>query len=68
VGPPISSVEFRVYQALVAAICKVYGLPVSDRVRDHREVTLPFGRKAVRQAQVGCPAAPCSRRSVALSV
>jgi peptidoglycan hydrolase-like protein with peptidoglycan-binding domain len=30
---------------LVAAICKVYGLPVSDRVRDHREVALPFGRK-----------------------
>ena len=44
-GPPISSEEFRVYQALVAAICKVYGLPVGDRVRDHREVALPFGRK-----------------------
>lgn len=44
-GPPISNEEFRVYQALVAAICKVYGLPVGDRVRDHREVALPFGRK-----------------------
>ena len=34
-----------VYQALVAAICKVYRLSVNDRVRDHREVALPFGRK-----------------------
>jgi hypothetical protein len=44
-GPPISDAEFRVYHALVAAICKVYGLSVNDRVRDHREVALPFGRK-----------------------
>jgi N-acetyl-anhydromuramyl-L-alanine amidase AmpD len=44
-GPPISEDEFKVYHALVAAICKVYGLSVNDRVRDHREVALPFGRK-----------------------
>lgn len=44
-GPPISDGEFEVYHALVAAICKAYGLSVSDRVRDHREVALPFGRK-----------------------
>lgn len=44
-GPPISDDEFKVYQALVAAICKVYGLSVNDRVRDHREVAIPFGRK-----------------------
>jgi Putative peptidoglycan binding domain/N-acetylmuramoyl-L-alanine amidase len=44
-GPPISDDEFKVYHALVGAICKVYGLPVNDRVRDHREVALPFGRK-----------------------
>jgi N-acetyl-anhydromuramyl-L-alanine amidase AmpD len=44
-GPPISDEEFKVYYALVAAICKVYGFSVDDRVRDHREVALPFGRK-----------------------
>jgi hypothetical protein len=44
-GPPISRDEFKVYQALVAAICRVYGISVHDRVRDHREVALPFGRK-----------------------
>ena len=44
-GPPISDDEFKVYRVLVAAICKVYGLSVSDRVRDHHEVALPFGRK-----------------------
>jgi hypothetical protein len=44
-GPPISKEEFKVYQALVSAICKVYGIDVHDRVRDHREVALPFGRK-----------------------
>jgi hypothetical protein len=44
-GPPISDEEFKVYQALVAAICKVYGFSVHDRVRDHREVALPHGRK-----------------------
>jgi hypothetical protein len=44
-GPPISNEEFKVYHALVAAICKVYGLSVHDRVRDHREVAIPHGRK-----------------------
>lgn len=44
-GPPISSDEFRVYYTLVAAICRVYGFSVNDRVRDHREVAIPFGRK-----------------------
>jgi Putative peptidoglycan binding domain/N-acetylmuramoyl-L-alanine amidase len=44
-GPPISDEEFRIYHALVAAICRVYGFPVNERVRDHREVALPFGRK-----------------------
>ena len=44
-GPPIDGEELRIYHALVAAICKVYGLSVRDRVRDHREVALPFGRK-----------------------
>jgi hypothetical protein len=45
-GPPIGVVEMRVFHMLVAAICKVYGLSVDDRVRDHREVALPFGRKS----------------------
>lgn len=45
-GPPIGAEEMKNYHALVAAICKVYGFPVSDRVRDHREVALPPGRKA----------------------
>jgi hypothetical protein len=36
----------KIYHALVAAICKVYGLSVNDRVRDHHEVALPFGRKS----------------------
>jgi hypothetical protein len=44
-GPPIGPDEMKVYQALVAAICKVYRLSVNDRVRDHHEVALPFGRK-----------------------
>ena len=44
-GPPIDGEEMKIYQALVAAICRVYGFSVSDRVRDHREVALPFGRK-----------------------
>jgi hypothetical protein len=44
-GPPISDEEFKVYYALVAAICKVYGFDADDRVRDHREVATPFGRK-----------------------
>jgi hypothetical protein len=67
-GPPISDDEFRVYQALVAAICKVYRLPVHDRVRDHREVALPFGRKvdisseydmgAFRRRVLGATASP----------
>jgi Putative peptidoglycan binding domain/N-acetylmuramoyl-L-alanine amidase len=44
-GPPIGRDEMRVYHALVAAICKVYGFPVGQRVRDHHEVALPVGRK-----------------------
>lgn len=44
-GPPISDDELRVYYTLVAAICRVYGFSVNDRVRDHREVAIPFGRK-----------------------
>jgi hypothetical protein len=37
-GPPIGADEMKVYHALVAAICKVYGFPVNDRVRDHHEI------------------------------
>jgi N-acetyl-anhydromuramyl-L-alanine amidase AmpD len=44
-GPPIDGEELKIYHALVAAICRVYGLSVKDRVRDHREVAIPFGRK-----------------------
>jgi N-acetyl-anhydromuramyl-L-alanine amidase AmpD len=44
-GPPIDREEMKIYQALVAAICREYGFSVRDRVRDHREVALPFGRK-----------------------
>jgi hypothetical protein len=44
-GPPIGRDETTVYHALVAAICKVYGFPVGQRVRDHHEVALPVGRK-----------------------
>ena len=44
-GPPITDDEFKVYHALVAAICKAYGITVSQGVRDHREVATPFGRK-----------------------
>jgi hypothetical protein len=44
-GPPIDGEELKIYHALVAAICRVYGFSVGDRVRDHREVALPFGRK-----------------------
>jgi N-acetylmuramoyl-L-alanine amidase len=35
-GPPIPEDEFKVYHALVAAICKVYKIPVDRGVRDHR--------------------------------
>jgi hypothetical protein len=45
-GPPIGAEEMKVYHALVAAICKVYGLSVNDRVRDHAEVAVPAGRKS----------------------
>jgi len=34
-GPPITDSEFKVYYALVAAICKVYKIPVNQGVRDH---------------------------------
>jgi N-acetylmuramoyl-L-alanine amidase len=34
-GPPIPDDEFKVYHALVAAICKVYKIPVNQGVRDH---------------------------------
>jgi hypothetical protein len=45
-GPPISAEEFKVYHALVAAICRVYDIPVRHGVRDHHEVaTRPRGRK-----------------------
>ncbi|MGH9283056.1 MAG: peptidoglycan recognition protein family protein, partial [Acidimicrobiales bacterium] len=44
-GPPIGRDELKVYHALVAAICKVYGFPIGQRVRDHHEVALPVGRK-----------------------
>jgi N-acetyl-anhydromuramyl-L-alanine amidase AmpD len=37
-GPPIGADEMKIYHALVAAICKVYGLSVGARVRDHHEV------------------------------
>jgi N-acetyl-anhydromuramyl-L-alanine amidase AmpD len=37
-GPPIGADEMKVYHALVAAICKVYGLSVTARVRDHHEI------------------------------
>jgi hypothetical protein len=45
-GPPIVDAEFKVYHALVAAICKVYKIPVNQGVRDHNEAAggLP-GRK-----------------------
>lgn len=36
-GPPIVDAEFKVYHALVAAICKVYKIPVNQGVRDHNE-------------------------------
>jgi hypothetical protein len=45
-GPPIGPEEFKVYHALVAAICRVYKIPVGQGVRDHHEVaTNPPGRK-----------------------
>jgi N-acetyl-anhydromuramyl-L-alanine amidase AmpD len=44
-GPPIRADEMKVYHALVAAICKTYGFPVNERVRDHAAVALPRGRK-----------------------
>jgi len=44
-GPPIPDSEFKVYHALVAAICKVYQIPVNQGVRDHFEVAVPRGRK-----------------------
>jgi Putative peptidoglycan binding domain/N-acetylmuramoyl-L-alanine amidase len=37
-GPPIDAEEFKVYHALVAAICRVYDIPVGQGVRDHHEV------------------------------
>jgi hypothetical protein len=45
-GPSIVDAEFKVYHALVAAICKVYKIPVNQGVRDHHEAAggLP-GRK-----------------------
>jgi N-acetylmuramoyl-L-alanine amidase len=45
-GPPIVDAEFKVYTALVAAICKVYKIPVNQGVRDHHAAAggLP-GRK-----------------------
>jgi N-acetyl-anhydromuramyl-L-alanine amidase AmpD len=64
-GPPISDEEFKVYYALVAAICKVYGFSVNDRVRDHREVALPFGRKVDISSQY--PAATFRSRVAGLS-
>jgi hypothetical protein len=45
-GPPIGAEEMKVYHALVAAICKVYGLPVGERVRDHAAAARPSGRKS----------------------
>jgi N-acetyl-anhydromuramyl-L-alanine amidase AmpD len=45
-GPPIGTEEMKVYHALVAAICKVHGFPVNERVRDHAGVALPAGRKS----------------------
>jgi N-acetyl-anhydromuramyl-L-alanine amidase AmpD len=45
-GPPIGPDEMKVYHALVAAICKVYRLPVRERVRDHAAVARPLGRKS----------------------
>jgi hypothetical protein len=45
-GPPIGPDEMKVYHALVAAICKVYGLPVGERVRDHAGAARPTGRKS----------------------
>jgi N-acetylmuramoyl-L-alanine amidase len=36
-GPSIVDAEFKVYHALVAAICKVYKIPVNQGVRDHHE-------------------------------
>jgi hypothetical protein len=53
-GPPISDDEFKVYYALVAAICKVYKIPVDQGVRDHRESSQ--GRKpdiSTRNVKVG---------------
>jgi hypothetical protein len=44
-GPPIGDEQFKVYHALVAAICRVYDIPVGQGVRDHFEVALPHGRK-----------------------
>lgn len=44
-GPRIGAEEMKVYHALVAAICKVHGFPVNERVRDHAEVARPAGRK-----------------------
>jgi hypothetical protein len=64
-GPPISEDEFKVYYALVAAICKVYGFDVNDRVRDHREVATPFGRKVDISSQY--PADAFRARVAALS-
>jgi Putative peptidoglycan binding domain/N-acetylmuramoyl-L-alanine amidase len=64
-GPPISDEEFRIYHALVAAICNVYEFDVDDRVRDHREVALPFGRKVDISSRY--PAATFRSRVKALS-
>jgi hypothetical protein len=51
-GPPIPDSEFKVYHALVAAICKVYKIPVNQGVRDHNEAA---GGKPGRKLDIHVP-------------